>query len=129
MTIFLLVLQLHCTNFRHIRSKRQNIKGKKLEVVVTLENPEDSCKTTTTTTCSSDLFDIPTLPTPKKDEIICSEPGANGYPETSKDFFICHKKEDKDGLEKIELSCPDGMIFDRSINKCRRRGFEIKKWI
>lgn len=117
-----MVLQLIPALGNYIGQKREYLDAKKLNIVVTIDNnPEDIC--TTTPFCQEDFINIPALlPNKSKDTIVCSEPGTYGYPDSSNEFFICHKKGDSDNLEKIELSCPKGMIFDNNIGKCRRRG-------
>nr|CAH7747990.1 unnamed protein product [Callosobruchus chinensis] len=53
---------------------------------------------------------------------VCSKPGTYPSPDKCSDFYICHKKEEgSNGMERIKLSCPKGMMFDKNIKKCTAR--------
>ncbi|VEN46265.1 unnamed protein product [Callosobruchus maculatus] len=53
---------------------------------------------------------------------VCSKPGTFPSPDKCSDFYICHKKdESSNGMERIKLSCPKGMTFDKNIKKCTSR--------
>ncbi|CAH2003056.1 unnamed protein product [Acanthoscelides obtectus] len=53
---------------------------------------------------------------------ICAKPGTFPSPNKCSDFYICHKKdEESNAMERIKLSCPKGMTFDKNIKKCTSR--------
>lgn len=105
------------------RNKREMLDSKKVDIVVTMNGPHDDT-TTTTTVCPIDFPNPNAITTEKKDTIMCQEPGTYGSPNSSNDFFICHKVADNGAMEKIELSCPKGMMFDRNIRKCTKKSTE-----
>lgn len=132
--IFLILLSLFLPITQQKPYKRRQCDTKKLEVVVTLDNPEDSCTTSrTTTTFCSDLLGLPKFAaldqSSSKETILCTEPGSYANPDNSNDFFICQRKDDDNtGMEKIELTCPKGMVFDKDIKKCRRKATQMIKY-
>nr|CAH7765139.1 unnamed protein product [Callosobruchus chinensis] len=60
--------------------------------------------------------------TPTTELFVCSKPGTYPSPDKCSDFYICHKKEEGgNAMERIKLSCPKGMTFDKNIKKCTAR--------
>ncbi|KAG5870261.1 hypothetical protein JTB14_012271 [Gonioctena quinquepunctata] len=50
--------------------------------------------------------------------LVCFNPGTFPNPNNCTDFFICQKLGNTSELEKVDMSCPKGMAFDRKENKC-----------
>nr|CAI5824642.1 unnamed protein product [Callosobruchus analis] len=82
--------------------------------------PVDSVSPENSDTCDDSVSETETTTTTEL--FVCSKPGTYPSPDKCSDFYICHKKEEgNNGMERIKLSCPKGMTFDKNIKKCTAR--------
>lgn len=99
----------------------------RIDIIVSIKPQEK-----TTSLCLDNLIQLPELTPCSKEASVettteeifkCVRSGTFANPDNPNEFYICHKQAEYD-FEKIKLSCPRGMTFDKRIKKCSHRRFE-----
>ncbi|CAH1160215.1 unnamed protein product [Phaedon cochleariae] len=139
---FSIILQVSKTAHlnRRQRNSMENVRNpiRKVDIMVTIkshgqnvfQNRMELTSLPTLPECTTSLPDCITTPSPTPtcssdsttpESFTCTKPGTFPNPESCSDFYVCHQNGGKGGLERVKLSCPSGLAFDRERSECTKR--------